>query len=59
MSGDESIPWIEAAGYLDWSTSVELPGPQPRLTARPAWLDGIAATRSRTGRVRSSSNFVY
>src|SRR4051812_35521507 len=40
-------------------SSVELPGPQPRSTAWRSSVNGTCASRSRAGRVRSSSNFTY
>src|SRR5262245_45705146 len=41
------------------SSSVELPGPQPRSTTRRGRASGTCASRSRGGRVRSSSNLRY
>src|SRR5690348_48691 len=40
-------------------SSVEFPGPQPRSTAWRSSVRGTCASRSRAGRVRSSSNFTY
>src|SRR5262245_6022675 len=59
MSGEESSPITSACGNRSMSSSVELPGPQPRSNTRVASLSGTCAKRSREGRVRSSSNLRY
>src|SRR4029077_10041910 len=59
MSGDESSPITCACGKRSTRSSVELPGPQPRSTTRRGFARGTCASRSRGGRVRSSSNFRY
>ncbi len=41
------------------STSVEFPGPQPKSMAERAAMSGSAASKSRTGRVRSASKAEY
>src|SRR3984885_10037759 len=59
MSGELSTPCTTAPGKRAASTSVELPGPQPRSTTLWASVSGTALTRSRTGRGRSSSKATY
>ena len=59
MSGELSSPLTSAAGKRAASTSVELPGPQPKSMARWASVAGTACSRSRTGRVRSFSKLLY
>ncbi len=59
MSAELSSPVTLAPGKQAASTSVELPGPQPMSTAMRGSRPGTAASRSRTGRVRSFSNFTY
>src|SRR5437870_2981389 len=59
MSGEESSPITSAFGNRSTSSSVELPGPQPRSNTRAARSSGTCASRSREGRVRSSSNLRY
>src|SRR5215510_8682484 len=59
MSGEESSPITSACGNRSMSSSVELPGPQPRSNTRVARSSGTCASRSREGRVRSSSNLRY
>ena len=59
MSDDESTPTTSASGNRSIKSSVELPGPQPRSNTRSARSSGTCASRSRDGRVRSSSNLRY
>ena len=59
MSGELSMPTTSASGKRSTRSSVELPGPQPISTTRAASGSGTAASRSRAGRVRSSSNLRY
>ncbi len=59
MSAELSRPLTRACGKRAASISVELPGPQPMSTASRTAMSGTANSRSRTGRVRSSSNFRY
>ena len=59
MSGEVSKPLTLACGQRATSSSVELPGPQPMSTTRRGFSSGICASRSRAGRVRSSSNLRY
>src|SRR6185437_3738006 len=59
MSAEVSIPITSACGQRFTSSSVELPGPQPISTTLRASAIGICASRSRDGRVRSSSNLRY
>src|SRR5580704_6622326 len=59
MSGEESNPTMSDCGKRSTNSSVELPGPQPRSTMSRGRCSGTCATRSRGGRVRSSSNLRY
>src|SRR6185437_14869843 len=59
MSAEVSIPITSACGQRLTKSSVELPGPQPISTTLRASAIGICASRSRDGRVRSSSNLRY
>ena len=59
MSGEESSPTISDCGKRSTRSSVELPGPQPRSTTSRGRCSGTCASRSRGGRVRSSSNLRY
>src|SRR6201996_3904045 len=59
MSAEVSMPITSACGQRLTSSSVELPGPQPMSTTLRASTIGICASRSRDGRVRSSSNLRY
>jgi hypothetical protein len=52
-------PNDSALGNRSTKSAVELPGPQPRSTARRGDRTGTCAKRSRGGRVRSSSNLRY
>ena len=59
ISAALSTPTMDARRKAPASSSVELPGPQPRSAARATSPGGTACKRSRAGRVRSSSNFRY
>src|ERR1700761_3177203 len=59
MSADVSMPITSAFGQRLTKSSVELPGPQPMSMTLCASVSGIWASRSRGGRVRSSSNLRY
>src|SRR5690348_11670695 len=53
------MPITLAFGQRLTRSSVELPGPQPISTTLRGSSNGICASRSRDGRVRSSSNLRY
>jgi hypothetical protein len=59
MSADVSMPMMVALGQRLTRSAVELPGPQPMSTIFFGSASGICASRSRDGRVRSSSNLRY
>src|SRR5882757_4778715 len=59
MSAELSRPLTAAAEKRAANNPVELPGPQPMAMAVRASIAGSAASRSRTGLVRSSSNCTY
>src|ERR1700680_2478714 len=59
MSADVSMPVTAARGQRLTRSSVEFPGPHPMSTTLRASASGICASRSRAGRVRSSSNLRY
>src|SRR6478752_1526433 len=59
IGSELSVPTSAAAGKRRTSSSVELPGPQPRSTTRCAFASGTRASSSRAGRVRSSSKRLY
>src|SRR5882762_5292232 len=59
MAAEVSIPMISARGHRLTRSSVEFPGPHPTSTTLRASTSGICSSRSRDGRVRSSSNLRY
>src|SRR5580692_1145225 len=59
MSAELSKALTAAPAKRAANISVELPGPQPTSMTERASMAGKAASKSRTGRVRSSSNCTY
>ena len=59
MSLELSSPRTPASAKRSTNNSVELPGPQPISMAERTSPAGMAASRSRAGRVRSSSKATY
>ena len=59
MSDELSMPLTAAPAKRAASSSVEFPGPHPRSMTDRARISGNADSKSRTGRVRSSSKATY